>query len=88
MRRSEEGLLQRSFFSTTAKLLPPSATPDAARLITARMLRAFSDGLVSVLLPAYLTVLGYTAVQIGGIVTATLLGSAVFTLGLGLVARR
>jgi MFS family permease len=68
--------------------LPASATPDAARLVTARMMRAFADGLVSVLLPAYLTLLGYTAAQIGGLVTATLLGSAVLTLAVGFYAQR
>jgi MFS family permease len=71
-----------------ALLLPSTATPDATRLIAARTMRAFADGLVSVLLPAYLSVLGYTAVQIGGIVTATLLGSAAFALGIGLLAHR
>jgi MFS family permease len=69
-------------------LLPPSATPDAARLIAARMVRASADGLVSVLLPAYLTALGFSALQVGGVVTATLLGSAVLTLALGLLAHR
>ena len=71
-----------------ALLLPSTATPDATRLIAARTTRAFADGLVSVLLPAYLSALGYTAVQIGGIVTATLLGSAAFTLGIGILAHR
>ncbi len=71
-----------------AQLLPPSATPDASRLVLARSVRAFADGLVSVLLPAYLTAVGCTAVQIGGIVTATLLGSAGLTLGIGLLAHR
>src|SRR5512145_2480063 len=69
-------------------LLPPGATPDAGRLIAARMVRAAADGLVSVLLPAYLTALGFSAAQIGGVVTATLLGSAVLTLALGLRAHR
>ena len=61
-------------------------TPDARRLVAARMVRAFADGLVSVLLPAYLTALGFSAVQVGGVVTATLLGSAALTLALGLRA--
>jgi len=69
-------------------LLPQSATPDAARLIAARMVRAAADGLVSVLLPAYLTALGFSALQVGGVVTATLLGSAALTLALGLLAHR
>jgi MFS family permease len=69
-------------------LLPKTATPDAIRLIAARATRAFADGLVSVLLPAYLSALDYSTVQIGAIVTATLLGSAAFTLGVGLLAHR
>jgi MFS family permease len=68
--------------------LPATATRNAARLIAARMVRAFADGLVSVLLPVYLTLLGYDAVQIGGIATATLLGSAACTLLIGLYAHR
>jgi predicted MFS family arabinose efflux permease len=56
--------------------------------VAARAVRAFADGLVSVLLPAYLTALGFSAAQIGGIVTATLLGSAALTLALGLRAHR
>jgi MFS family permease len=70
------------------RVLPPSATPAALRLVAARGTRAFADGVVSVLLPAYLTALGYSAVQVGGIVTATLLGSAVLTLAVGLFAHR
>lgn len=52
------------------------------------MVRAYADGLVSVLLPAYLTMLGYSALQVGGLVTGTLLGSAGFTLAVGLYAHR
>jgi predicted MFS family arabinose efflux permease len=51
-------------------------------------LRAFADGLISVLLPAYLLGLGYTAFEVGVIATATLLGSAALTLGVGLYAGR
>lgn len=70
------------------RLLPASATPDAARLIAARMVRSFADGLVSVLLPAYLTALGFDAVAVGAIATGTLLGSAGFTLAVGLMSHR
>src|SRR5690242_1563187 len=69
-------------------LLPSSATPDAARLIAARVVRAFADGMLSVLLPAYLTALGRDAAQIGAIATATLLGSAALTLTVGLRSHR
>jgi MFS family permease len=67
----------------------PQETPLLARLIlSARGLRAFGDGLVSLLLPAYLTALGFNAFDVGAISTATLLGSAAATLGVGLVAQR
>ena len=44
--------------------------------------------MISVLLPAYLLGLGYTAFEVGVIATATLLGSAALTLGVGLHAGR
>ena len=66
----------------------PLWTADARRLVAARAVRAFADGLASVLLPAYLTALGLSAVEIGFVVAATLLGSAALTLGLGLRAHR
>ncbi len=69
-------------------LLPASATPDAARLITARALRGFADGFVSVYLAAYLELLGFSAVEVGAVVTATLLGSAALTLAVGLFVHR
>ena len=69
-------------------LLPSSATPDAARLVSARALRGFADGFVSVYLAAYLGLLGLSVFQVGAVVTATLLGSAALTLAVGLVAHR
>jgi MFS family permease len=62
--------------------------PEARLLLTARALRAFGDGFVSLLLPYYLTLLGFSALQVGLIVTATLLGSGVMTLAAGLAAHR
>lgn len=67
-------------------LLPPGTLPDARTLLAARALRAFGDGFVSLLLPYYLTLLGYSALQIGFLVTATLLGSGVLTLATGFIA--
>ena len=61
---------------------------DAGRLLLARSLRGFADGVVSVLLAAYLTHLGFAPLQVGAIVTATLLGSAVLVMALGLAAHR
>jgi MFS family permease len=68
--------------------MPPDTTPDARRLLTARGLRAFGDGFVSVLLPVYLLGLGFSEFQIGAVATATLVGSAALTLVVGLVAHR
>ena len=51
-------------------------------------MRGFADGLVSVLLVAYLTRRGFSPFEVGAIVTATLVGSAALTLGVGLVGDR
>lgn len=67
---------------------PKFATNDVARIVTGRTIRGFADGLVSVLLAQYLTNLGFTPFQVGAIVTGTLIGSAVLTLGFGLNAHR
>jgi MFS family permease len=58
------------------------------RVLTARGLRAFSDGYVSLLLPVYLITLGFTPFQVGVIATGTLLGSAALSLIVGLHAHR
>ncbi|GAC1347793.1 MAG: MFS transporter [Myxococcales bacterium] len=65
-------------------MLPASATRDARILIATRALRGFADGAVSVLLAGYLSALGFSPVQVGAIVTGTLLGSAALTLLVGL----
>src|SRR5215218_10174869 len=69
-------------------LLPESATPEAGLLLVSRALRAFGDGLLSLLLPAYLTALGHGPFEIGLIATATLAGSSVLTLLVGLYGHR
>jgi predicted MFS family arabinose efflux permease len=51
-------------------------------------LRAFADGFVSLLLPIYLVELGFSALAIGVIVTSTLIGTALLTLWVGLIANR
>jgi predicted MFS family arabinose efflux permease len=70
--------------------IPASTSNDGLRLLATRGLRGFADGAVSVLLPSYLSALGFTPVQIGAIVFGTLIGSAALTLWIGLVriARR
>ena len=54
----------------------------------ARALRAFGDGFVSILLPVYLLGLGFDPIEVGLLTTATLLGSAVVTMAVGLMAHR
>jgi predicted MFS family arabinose efflux permease len=61
---------------------------DVRRLVFSRALRGLVDGLVSVLLVAYLGALGIGPVRIGVLVTGTLLGSAAVTLVVGLVGHR
>jgi predicted MFS family arabinose efflux permease len=78
----------RSLKLAAPRLLPPSATADASRLLLTRALRGFADGVVSVLLASYLSDLGFTPLQVGAIVTGTLLGSAALTLGVGLYGNR
>jgi len=65
-------------------LLPQSAGHDARILITTRVIRGFSDGVVSIVLASYLTSLGFTPLAVGAIVTGTMLGSAALTLAVGL----
>ena len=62
--------------------------PAAGRILLTRGLRGFADGLVSVLLAGHLARLGFSSLQIGTIVAGTLLGSAVLTTAVGLLAHR
>jgi len=68
--------------------IPGGVLPDTRRLLLAKSLRAFTDGLVSIVLPVYLLRLGYSAFLVGAIVTSTLLGSALLTLAIGLFAHQ
>lgn len=70
------------------RLFPDSATAEARRLVGARTVRGFADGLVSVTLASYLDGLGFSAFEIGAIITATMLGSAALTLWIGLRGSR
>jgi len=57
-------------------------------LYAARGLRGFGDGFAAIVLPAYLSTIGFSPAAIGIVVTASLLGTALFTLGVGLIAPR
>ncbi len=71
------------------------ASPAAARsrnavtyICAARALRDFGDGFIAVLLPVYLTAIGLGAFEVGVVATMALLGSALTTLGIGLLGAR
>ena len=64
-------------------ILPPGVPPAVLPLLLGRALRAFADGYVAVLLPAYLLALGLETWQVGILATATLLGSALATIAIG-----
>src|SRR6185295_3226292 len=51
----------------------------------ARAIRDFGDGFIAILLPVYLTALGLSAFEVGLVATLALLGSAILTLGIGLL---
>src|SRR5258706_12821731 len=57
-------------------------------LYAARGLRGFGDGFAIIILPAYMTALGYDAIAVGLVATASLLGTALLTLIVGLIAPR
>ncbi|HZT51515.1 MAG TPA: MFS transporter [Stellaceae bacterium] len=70
------------------RIVPAGVPREARALFWGRGLRAFGDGYVSLLLPAYLTALGFTGFEVGALTTATLLGSAALTLAVGFVSER
>jgi MFS family permease len=60
---------------------------DIFLLLTARGLRGFGDGFAAIILPAYLSAIGFTTAEIGFAATASLLGTAMLTFAVGIVAR-
>jgi MFS family permease len=72
---------------SVAEPAPPGRS-DINVLYAARGLRGFGDGFAVIVLPAYLSAIGYGPIDIGIVAAASLLGSAVLTLAVGLVAPR
>ena len=70
--------------SSASHFLLGSTPPGTRLLLASRALRSLADGLISLVLPAYLIELGYGAWETGTIATATLAGSALLTLLVGL----
>lgn len=69
-------------------LLPAGVDPSARIILAGRALRAFVDGYVAVLLPAYLLLLGLAPFDVGLLSTVTLSGSALATLAVGAIGHR
>ena len=69
-------------------LWPGWVSADGRRILAARAVRNFAYGFLSVLLGIYLEALGYTAVHVGVVLMATLLGSALLSLLFAAVADR
>jgi len=63
-------------------------TSIVSLLYVARGLRGLGDGFAIIILPAYMTALGYDAVAVGIVAAASLLGTALLTLAVGLIAPR
>src|SRR5260221_14481726 len=70
------------------RLLPSDVLPETRLLLWGRGLRAFGDGLVSPLLPFYLTLLGFDPLAIGVLTAATLAGPAAPTLDVRFTPQR
>ena len=66
----------------------PKVATNLLLLYAARALRGFGDGFAAIVLPVYLAAIGFDAAKIGLVATAALLGTAVLTLGVGLIAPR
>jgi MFS family permease len=67
----------------------PSTEPSIVSLLYwARGLRGFGDGFAIIILPAYMTALGYDAVAVGIVAAASLFGTALLTLTVGWIAPR
>jgi MFS family permease len=89
----EAGRPRRLSFRGLRRRVPTDARPaerksDIHLLYAARGLRGLGDGFAVIILPAYLSALGLTPVQIGFIATVSLFGTALLTLLVGLIAPR
>jgi MFS family permease len=62
--------------------------PDILCLYAARALRGFGDGFAILILPVYLTAIGFSPFEIGIVASASLLGTAALTLITGFIAPR
>lgn len=70
------------------QVLPAGVHAGALPLLVGRALRSFCDGFIAVLLPAYLLALGFAQLAVGLISSATLIGSALATILVGILGHR
>jgi MFS family permease len=74
--------------SRSSDPLLPDPRRDLLLLYAARAARNFGDGFAVIVLPAYLSAIGYTPGEIGLVATAALSGAALLTLSVGWLAPR
>jgi len=72
----------------TADFQPSAFRSTVTLLYAARGVRGFGDGFAVIILPAYLTAIGFSPFQIGVVATVALLGSSLLTLAVGFIAPR
>ena len=72
----------------TRWLLPSGVDAGAWFILVGRARRGFCDGYIAVLLPAYLLALGLTQWAVGLVSSATLIGSALATILVGMLGSR
>ena len=65
-----------------------SKGPNLIVLYAARGVRGFGDGFAVIILPAYLSAIGFSPVEIGFVATSALFGTALLTLAVGFLAPR
>ena len=67
---------------------PRSTQSDILLLYAARGVRGFGDGFAIIILPAYLSAIGFSPAEIGLVASASLFGTALLTLAIGFIAPR
>ena len=80
--------VDKASFPVSERNRPHDLRRDVIILLAARGARGFGDGFAVIILPAYLSTLGFDPIAVGIVATASLLGSALFTLGVGFLAPR
>lgn len=84
----DEPVPEHPRYTLIGLLLPPGIDASVLPVLVGRALRGFCDGYIAVLLPAYLLALGFGQLSVGLISSATLIGSALATILVGLIGNR